>query len=145
MAIDKLFDHTIILAGGAGNRLWPLSTAARPKYMLQMERDRSLLRATLLRAAAVTSRSIIIVSHHSHAAGIITEIGDARGITPPITLLLEPQARNTAPAVALAVSHIIAVHGGGTAICMPADHIIAPLSLFAADARARSPWRGGST
>lgn len=128
-----VFDNAIILAGGAGNRLWPASTNARPKYLLNIKGPRSLLQETLLRADAVVRSTIVVVTHHTHVDEVIEQIDGCLEGSKRVVVLVEPHARNTAPAVALAVSYLRAYGEEGGTICMPADHLIHPVSLFAED------------
>ena len=118
----------VILSGGAGTRLWPMSTADIPKQFLALTDSLTMFQLTAKRAAD-TSRFAppIIVANARHAALIESQLA-AIGITPG-AIILEPCARNTAPAIALA-----AVHAGPDAnlLVMPSDHVIANEPAFVA-------------
>lgn len=123
----------VILSGGAGTRLWPVSRSAYPKPFMQMGDGESLLRKTLLRAQAVAiGHEVITVTAREHFfitrdeyRGLIAE-SDAR-------FLLEPVGRNTAPALAMAALDIEHRHGpDAQMLVLPADHLIRDLDAFAA-------------
>ncbi|MFQ5840378.1 MAG: sugar phosphate nucleotidyltransferase, partial [Candidatus Methylomirabilales bacterium] len=89
----------VILAGGRGERFWPLSTAARPKQFLPFRSGRSLLEATFSRLAAhLPPDRILVVTAETHAVEVRRLLPDLQ----PSNLLLEPTGRDTAPALALA-------------------------------------------
>ncbi|HQR67955.1 MAG TPA: sugar phosphate nucleotidyltransferase, partial [Thermoanaerobaculia bacterium] len=91
--------RALILAGGSGTRLWPLSTDARPKPFLPLAGPDSLLRETFRRAARVVGAENVLVSARTaHAELLRRELPEV----PPGRLVLEPVRRNTAPAIALA-------------------------------------------
>lgn len=114
----------VILAGGSGSRLWPLSRQAYPKQFLPLvKNNETLLQSTVLRITANEStQAPIIVCHEEHrfiVAEQLREIG-----VQPQAIILEPEAKNTAPAIALA-AHYVKKHKGDMNLCiMPADHII---------------------
>lgn len=119
----------VILAGGSGTRLWPMSRAAYPKQFLSLGGAQSLLQDTLSRASGQRYGAPIIVTNEAyrfHCAAQATELG----VTPQI--LLEPAARNTAPAIA-AAAHI-ALQGDPEAVLhvMPSDHSLTPDAAYAA-------------
>ena len=127
-------DNVIIIAGGAGHRLWPMSHNERPKYLLRFGKNSSLFLDSLHRAFAINPQRVIVVTHHEHVNAVCDEISacDTRH-RQRITVLGEPHIRNTAPAIALAVRYLRATHGGGSTMCLPADHIIHPLDAFIHD------------
>ncbi len=123
----------VILAGGVGARLWPLSREKHPKQHLCLEEGRnSLLRETLDRAAALAApERILVVTHRDQAAGLRLELEEAG--FPDMTLLIEPRACNTAPAVGLA-AWWLQRRGAGKAVLLvlPADHYIPSRNDFVA-------------
>lgn len=99
----------LILAGGSGSRLWPLSRSLHPKQFWALHSELSLLQNTLGRGAAGPGSNLevldpIIICNHAHRL-LVREQCEAMGIT-PMTVLLEPVARNTAPAIALAAAYV---------------------------------------
>jgi mannose-1-phosphate guanylyltransferase/mannose-6-phosphate isomerase len=122
----------VILSGGAGTRLWPVSRRAYPKPFMQMGDGESLLRKTLMRAQAVavggevitvTSRDHFFITRDEYR-GLIAD-ADAR-------FLLEPVGRNTAPALAMAALDIEHRHGpDAQLLVLPADHLIRDLERYA--------------
>ena len=117
----------MILSGGAGTRLWPMSTNECPKQFLPLLGDKTMFQMTLER---VTNPDIfappIIVGSSDHAQLMgqqLAEIGSDPG-----AIILEPVARNTAPAVALAA--LAAGAGDRPILVMPSDHVITDLSAF---------------
>lgn len=125
----------VILAGGIGSRLWPLSREAYPKHLLSFLGDNSLLQNTLLRAKAVPESSApFVVSNIRHQA-IIEEqlkqisVGDAH-------FILEPVRRNTAPAIAVAALEIKKQMGDALMLVLPADHIVQNIDAFAESVQA---------
>ena len=120
----------VILSGGMGTRLWPASRRTRPKQLLALVGDRSLIRATLERINMVSPGTApIIVTNADHAEAIEQELR-LSGPDEPV-LILEPVGRNTAPAVAVAAHEIIATRGDSLMIVLPSDHTISDPDAFA--------------
>jgi mannose-1-phosphate guanylyltransferase/mannose-1-phosphate guanylyltransferase/mannose-6-phosphate isomerase len=117
----------VILSGGAGTRLWPLSRAGRPKQFLALTGGESLLKATAGRAAAWAPP--IVVAAREQALAVRAEVPDAR-------LVLEPCARGTAAAVALAA---LAAGEGELLLVMPSDHHIEDEAAFRAAVATAQP------
>ena len=117
----------VILSGGAGTRLWPLSRAGRPKQFLALAGEESLLKATARRAAAWGAP--IVVAAREQALAVRSEVPDAR-------LVLEPCARGTAAAVALAA---LAAGEDELLLVMPSDHHIEDEAAFRAAVGVAAP------
>ncbi|MBS0571364.1 MAG: mannose-1-phosphate guanylyltransferase/mannose-6-phosphate isomerase [Proteobacteria bacterium] len=128
----------VILSGGAGTRLWPVSRSAYPKPFMRMADGQSLLYKTLDRALrvadggpvlTVTGRDYYFLTRDEYAR-------HPRGAAQSLPFLLEPVGRNTAPAIGLAAMHAME-HIGAAAILLvlPADHLIGDVDAFAADVR----------
>jgi mannose-1-phosphate guanylyltransferase/mannose-1-phosphate guanylyltransferase/mannose-6-phosphate isomerase len=125
----------VILSGGSGTRLWPMSRPERPKQMLALTADDTMLQLTAGRAVGDDYAAPIVVANARHA-DLVEEQLAAIGATPQ-ALILEPIGRNTAPAIALAA---IAAGGGSDALLvMPSDHVIADLAAFHAAIAAALP------
>ncbi|RMG16156.1 MAG: mannose-1-phosphate guanylyltransferase [Deltaproteobacteria bacterium] len=117
----------VILAGGSGTRFWPLSRRDRPKQLLALTGPRSLLAATAERVLPVTGPDHLwVVCGPAHAAAVGAEIP----AMPEANLLVEPAARNTAAAVALACHHVGRRRPDAVVAILPADHHIAPVEAF---------------
>lgn len=116
----------VILSGGSGTRLWPVSRKAHPKQFLQLASDKTMLQNTLLRVNHLDQP--IIVCNQDHRF-LVAEQAKALNITPK-RILLEPVARNTAPAIALAALAAIEENPDCIIAVFPADHVIKDQSAF---------------
>ncbi|MBA2921194.1 mannose-1-phosphate guanylyltransferase/mannose-6-phosphate isomerase [Sphingomonas sp. MAH-20] len=117
----------VILSGGAGTRLWPLSTAATPKQMLRLAGELTMLQATAARVAdRARFAGPVVVANAAHADAIEAQLA-AIGC-PPDALVLEPAGRNTAPAIALAAL----AAPDALLLVMPSDHVIGDVDAFRA-------------
>jgi len=111
--------YAVILAGGSGSRLWPLSRQHLPKQFLALDGATSLLQTTINRLSPViNTKDVLIVTQESHAKG------EAYHVLLPYEALYEPVGRNTAPAVALAAAYLAANGEDPVMVVLPADHII---------------------
>lgn len=128
----------VILSGGAGTRLWPVSRSAYPKPFMRMADGETLLYKTLDRARrvadggtilTVTGRDYYFLTRDEYARHPQADLDR-------LPFLLEPEGRNTAPAVVLAALHVREqVEAGATLLVLPADHLIADVAAFLDDAR----------
>lgn len=127
----------VILSGGAGTRLWPVSRRAHPKPFMELVDGQTLAEKTLLRAKAVAGNApVITVTSRDYYfytrdlyAGLNSPIANER-------FLLEPMGRNTAPAIALAAMCVRDnVDENASLLVMPADHLIADLRNFEASVK----------
>ena len=120
----------VVLCGGSGTRLWPLSREGYPKQFLKLLGDRSLLQDTLLRVREIAGIGApLLVTSHAHrfmVAEQAQEIGIDDGV-----FMLEPHARNTAPAAAAAALRALAAGHDPLMLVLPADHLIQDASAFA--------------
>jgi mannose-1-phosphate guanylyltransferase / mannose-6-phosphate isomerase len=136
----------IILSGGAGTRLWPLSRETAPKPFMPLPDGETLLRKTAVRAAALADVAGLVTITNRDYYFHTKDVYSAAGIDlPRWTYLLEPFGRNTAPAVALGALYAEAMFGGdATLLVLPADHLIRDVDAFAAAVeRATSLARAG--
>jgi mannose-1-phosphate guanylyltransferase/mannose-6-phosphate isomerase len=134
----------VILCGGSGSRLWPLSRSHYPKQLLRLLGDRSLLQDTAIRLSAVPDAGTpLVVCNEAQRFMVgdqLREIGHATG------LILEIEGRNTAPAVAVA-AHKALQHAGSDVLLLvsPADHVIQSVPAFVeAVSRARPAAESGA-
>ena len=97
--------HPVILSGGSGTRLWPLSRANYPKQLLPLVGKETMLQATLARAAALSNTQAPIIVCNTEHRFLIQEQCEAIKIKPE-AIYLESAGRNTAPAIALAAFHL---------------------------------------
>lgn len=120
----------VILSGGSGTRLWPLSREAHPKQFLPVIGEHSLLQATALRLQGLNASAPIIVANETHRF-LVAEQLQALGIKAS-ALLLEPIGRNTAPAIAAAAYQALATDADAVLLVMPSDHAIRDVQGFQA-------------
>lgn len=125
--------HAVILAGGSGTRLWPLSRTLFPKQLLALNGDLTLLQQTVTRVlGAYAPENVWVVTNEEHVFEVRSQI---RAINPDLDahVLAEPTARNTLPAILLALDRIVppgdvagdAAAGGALVGVFPSDHLIA--------------------
>jgi len=126
----------IILSGGAGTRLWPVSREMHPKPFMKLPDGQSLLQKTFARAAALEGvTEVLTITNREHYFKSRDEYQSAKKSFPGAadTFLLEPFGRNTAAAIALGAMSVAAVHGGDALmLVLPADHLIDDQARFAA-------------
>lgn len=122
----------VILSGGAGTRLWPVSREAHPKPFIRLPDGSTLLGRTYRRAAALPWISEVVTVTNRDLYFRTKDEYHASGSTLPATYLLEPEGRNTAPAVALAAHHCVQRHGpDAVMLILSADHLIDDQAAFA--------------
>jgi len=118
----------VILCGGSGTRLWPVSRQTFPKHLLPITGDESLLQQTARRVAGGGFAPAIVVSGEDQRSFIKQQLETAGVLVEAI--LLEPTGRNTAAAAALAASWISANGGDEQLLLMPSDHVIGDQDAF---------------
>ncbi|MBE0623817.1 MAG: mannose-1-phosphate guanylyltransferase/mannose-6-phosphate isomerase [Burkholderiales bacterium] len=128
----------VILSGGAGTRLWPVSRVAHPKPFIVLPDGQSLMQKTLLRAAALKPDAILTITNRDYffiTRDAYAEVALAPGIA--LDYLLEPAGRNTAPAIAAGAWRLREQHGdAATMLVLPSDHLISDVAAFAAAVQA---------
>jgi mannose-1-phosphate guanylyltransferase len=110
---------SVVLAGGYGTRLWPLSRSARPKQFLKLQSDKTMLQLTLERLTGLDIKSEIVICNESHRFFVAEQL---QAINRLDKIILEPEGRNTAPAIALA--SILKEKDDQILLVLPSDHTI---------------------
>ncbi|MFI4914050.1 MAG: mannose-1-phosphate guanylyltransferase/mannose-6-phosphate isomerase [Steroidobacterales bacterium] len=119
----------VILSGGAGTRLWPLSRELYPKQLLALTGRYTMLQETVRRLVGIEAAAPLVVCNDAHRF-LVAEQLRSIGCTPS-AIVLEPAARNTAPAIALAAHAALAADTGDSLLLvLPADHVIRDLTAF---------------
>ncbi|MFN0196543.1 MAG: mannose-1-phosphate guanylyltransferase [Planctomycetaceae bacterium] len=119
--------HAVVMAGGSGTRFWPASRKALPKQFLKLSGNRSLLQGTLDRVSSIIPPARQwVVTNPSLAAETARQLPDLS----TEQIILEPCARNTAPAIGLAAIHLMSVDPDAVMLVLPADHVISPDEVF---------------
>ena len=114
--------HVVILAGGAGTRFWPAGRHDRPKQLLPLAGEQSLLRATVDRVVPLCGSARVMISTGAHlleqTMAKLPELGRGQ-------MLVEPLARNTAPCIGWAAATVARSDPDAVVLALPADHHIA--------------------
>ncbi len=121
--------YPVILSGGSGTRLWPLSRAALPKQLLALHGERTMIQETVLRAQLPGAAPPLLLCSEAHrflVAEQMKEIGVA-----PRAIVLEPMGRNTAPAAAVAALMTAEADPQGVVVLLPSDHVVRDAASFA--------------
>jgi mannose-1-phosphate guanylyltransferase/mannose-1-phosphate guanylyltransferase/mannose-6-phosphate isomerase len=118
----------IILSGGAGTRLWPLSWGNHPKQFLPLVSERTMIQETLLRLKGLELGCPIISCGEGHRFMVAEQIGEVSEKKPVI--ILEPMAKNTAPAIAAACYAAMQQDKEAVVVVLPSDHVIQDVQAF---------------
>lgn len=130
MADPDLTVYAVLLAGGSGTRLWPVSRQLYPKQLVKLIGNESLVQRTIKRLpSTVDPANIMIVCGKEHMSEIQRHMG-AVGVDSKGRVIGEPCGRNTAPAILLAVMEVFRRHGDGIICVFPADHVIRDIQGF---------------
>jgi len=131
--------HFVILAGGSGQRLWPLSTKNRPKHLIPFIGQKSLLQQTIDRILplATSHKNIWIITNQDQLDKIKEHVGSQ------ISIIAEPTARNTAPAILFTCHKIQKFAPGATIVILPADHFIPNQQQFLFELNSVIDWVQG--
>jgi len=119
--------YAVIMAGGKGTRFWPVSRERKPKHLLDITSERTLIQETVDRIRPlVPVENILIVTGRSHAAELIKQLPEIPGEN----IIIEPFGRNTAPCIGLATLHIKKRTREDVMVVLPSDHLIADEERF---------------
>ncbi len=130
----------VVLSGGSGTRLWPLSRETSPKQFLPLLTGLSLFQQTVLRAQAATTRAPVVVCNVEHRFVVQHQLAQLE--VEPAAIICEPVARNTAPAVAAAASLVGQSAPDALLLVLPSDHVVTDTADFARDVAAAVPAAG---
>ena len=123
--------YPVILSGGAGTRLWPLSRAVLPKQLLPLVSDKTMLQETVLRVTGWPDlMAPLVVCGNEHRFLVAEQLREID--VKPLAILLEHVGRNTAPAVAAAANYLCAIDPDAVMLVLPADHVIENQAAFVA-------------
>ena len=120
----------VIMAGGSGTRLWPLSRKAFPKQFLKLNGSLTMLQQTAARLDGLSDIDPVVICNEAHRFLVAEQMSDAGRSA---SIILEPTGRNTAPAIALAAMHVmqhIEVEEAPVLLILAADHVIADVKAF---------------
>ncbi len=136
--------HPVILSGGSGSRLWPLSRTLYPKQFLPLHTNRSMLVDTALRVRGPHFADALIICNSEHRF-IVAEQAREAGLSLD-RVVLEPVGRNTAPAAAVAALMLVDGDAGALMMVLPSDHVIGDETAFhgAIATAARAAAEGGA-
>ena len=132
--VSKL--QPVLLSGGSGTRLWPLSREAYPKQFLPLAGDDTMLQATWLRVTPLADAAPIVVANEEHRFLVAEQLRQIGAPTPAI--VLEPTGRNTAPAIAAAALQATADGEDPLLLVLPSDHVVRDVEAFRAAVRRAS-------
>lgn len=130
----------VIMAGGSGSRLWPLSRELYPKQFLQLDGEATMLQATVNRLHQLEARSPLVICNEDHRFLVAEQLRHLGKLANNI--ILEPAGRNTAPAIALAAMTALQTSAGGEdplLLVLAADHVIRDEMAFIASVQAAVP------
>jgi mannose-1-phosphate guanylyltransferase/mannose-6-phosphate isomerase len=119
----------VLLSGGVGSRLWPVSRETHPKQFLPLAGELSMLQETLRRTSGLEETAPLVVCNEEHRFMVAEQLRQVN--IKASALILEPQGRNTAPAVALAAIQALATDPEALLLVLPADHVIQDVDAFA--------------
>ncbi|MEO5566158.1 MAG: mannose-1-phosphate guanylyltransferase/mannose-6-phosphate isomerase [Luteimonas sp.] len=126
----------VLLSGGSGTRLWPLSREAYPKQFLALAGDDTMLQATWLRVAPIADAAPIVMAGEDHRFLVAEQLRQVGAPTPAI--MLEPIGRNTAPAIAAAALQATVNGDDPLLLVLPSDHVVRDAAAFRAAVQAAS-------
>jgi mannose-1-phosphate guanylyltransferase/mannose-6-phosphate isomerase len=132
-----MFDDCLIMAGGSGTRLWPASNSRLAKQFLPVSGKETFFSTSVKRALAVTDKqgTVLIIAGKKHIPHVINNLANLNlSEKKRLLVIVEPAAKNTAPAIACAVAYSLLTGSNRKMLVLTSDHIINPLSAFVNDA-----------
>lgn len=134
----------IILSGGAGTRLWPLSVNDHPKQFLPLVSERTMIQETLLRLKGLELGNPVVSCGEGHRFLVAQQVGEVSQTKPLV--ILEPMAKNTAPAIAAACMAALKQDKDCVVIVLPSDHVIRDVKAFqkAVMTAAKDAWENNT-
>ena len=130
--------YPIIMAGGTGSRLWPLSRVLYPKQFLKLEGELTMLQSTVARLEGLSCANPLVICNEEHRF-LVAEQLRAQGKLAG-NIILEPVGRNTAPAIALAAFTALANGADPLLLVLAADHVIKNQEAFQASVKAATSF-----
>jgi mannose-1-phosphate guanylyltransferase/mannose-6-phosphate isomerase len=131
MKTDKHRMFAVIMAGGSGTRFWPLSREKMPKQLLKIGSEDTLIQQTVNRVLPLIKRQdIFVVTNHALSDEIQMQLAAKFGEPWDTSFILEPEAKNTAPALGLAALHLNRIDPEGIMVVFSADHAIRKSNEF---------------
>ena len=118
----------VVMCGGAGTRLWPLSRKSYPKQFNRLFEGGSLFQRTLGRIKGAGYADPIILTHQDFRFIAAEQLSDSA--TTATRIIIEPEGRNTAPAIALAALEIAETDPSGLMLILPSDHVLGDVGAF---------------
>jgi mannose-1-phosphate guanylyltransferase len=119
--------YAVIMAGGSGTRLWPRSRFKRPKQLLDIVSDKTMIQETVERLGPVIDGAhTLIVVGDVHVAEIEKQLAHI----PPENFIIEPEGKNTAPCIGLAAIHLLAREQDAVMVVLPSDHLVVNAGRF---------------
>ncbi|HEY1614965.1 MAG TPA: mannose-1-phosphate guanylyltransferase/mannose-6-phosphate isomerase [Rhizomicrobium sp.] len=125
--------HPVILSGGVGSRLWPLSRSLYPKQLLALASERTMIQATALRVSGAMFAPPLVVCNEEHRFLVAEQMRESG--RPAEKIILEPMGRNTAPAAAVAALWLAGRDPDALIMLLPADHVVLVDDAFLAATR----------
>ena len=126
--VEASLIRPVVLCGGSGTRLWPLSRPELPKQLLPLTEERTMLQSTVCRVIGPAFAEPLVVAGEAIAAAVRDQLGSIGA--EPAAILLEPRGRNTAPAIALAASWLTRTGHDEVMLVLPSDHLVADPAAF---------------
>jgi len=123
--------YAVIIAGGSGTRFWPLSREDTPKQLLRIGGDKTLIQSTLLRINPLVKwKNIYVVTNSRQVESINLQLSAVTGRSCEDRFIVEPEPKNTAPAIGLAAVYIKKINPNAIMFVLPSDHLIKDRDRF---------------